>query len=233
MLVSRCLWSAAFTRLPDDLPRPHTKRLAKLKRLNAETLLAAVRRVLPAVSTALFRLRHRPPAEQLANSRANPFPIAVPVLEPSDLHRLNAALGWLGLNSPADARAELDAIPPAQQSHPAVLEARWLLCAHEKTWRDALVVANCELAAAPDDSAGWLHRAYALRRVDGGGLAQAWDALLPAAEKFPTEPVIAYNLSCYACQLQGTGRLPRSGSNAPWPPAAGRSSRKWRWKTTI
>jgi hypothetical protein len=25
---------------------------------------------------------------------------------------------------------------------------------------------------------------------------------LPAAEKFPAEPVIAYNLSCYACQMQ-------------------------------
>ncbi len=50
--------------------------------------------------------------------------------------------------------------------------------------------------------AGWLHRAYALRRVANGGLPQAWDALLPAAEKFPGEPVIAYNLSCYACQMQ-------------------------------
>ena len=134
----------------------------------------------------------------------------VQVLEPGDIHRLNAALGWLGLNSTADARAELDAITPAQQSHPAVLEARWLLCAHEKTWRDALVVADCELASAPDDAAGWLHRAYALRRVAGGGLAQAWDALLPAAEKFPTEPVIAYNLSCYACQLNDLSGL------APW-----------------
>jgi len=55
---------------------------------------------------------------------------------------------------------------------------------------------------APDAAAGWLHRAYALRRVDAGGLAQAWDALLPAADKFPAEPVIAFNLSCYACQLQ-------------------------------
>ena len=124
------------------------------------------------------------------------------MLDLTDIRRLNAALGWLGLGSPPDARAELDAITSTQQTHPAVLEARWLLCAHEKIWRDALVVANSELAVAPDDAAGWLHRAYALRRVEGGGLAQAWDALLPAAEKFPTEPVIAYNLSCYACQLK-------------------------------
>ncbi|MDD5139750.1 MAG: tetratricopeptide repeat protein [Verrucomicrobiales bacterium] len=123
-------------------------------------------------------------------------------LEPTDLHRLNAALGWLGLNSSVDARAELDAIASAQQSHPAVLEAHWLLCAHEKDWRDALAVAERELVSAPESSSGWLHRAYALRRVSDGGLTQAWDALLPAAKKFPTEPVIAYNLSCYACQLQ-------------------------------
>jgi len=125
----------------------------------------------------------------------------VPALEPSDIHRLNAALGWLGLNSPADARAELDAIASVRQAHPAVLETRWLLCAHEKNWSAALAVAERELAAAPEDSAGWLHRAYALRRVDDGGLPQAWAALLPAADKFPAEPVIAYNLACYACQL--------------------------------
>jgi len=122
-------------------------------------------------------------------------------LAPSDIHRLNAALGWLGLNAPADARAELDAIAPAQQSHPAVLETRWLLCAHEENWDDALLVAELEHRAAPDDSAGWLHRAYALRRIENGGLQSAWQALLPAAEKFPSEPVIAYNLACYACQL--------------------------------
>jgi Flp pilus assembly protein TadD len=122
-------------------------------------------------------------------------------LERSDLRLLNAALGWLGLNSPAEARAELDAIAPSKQMHPAVLEARWLLCAHEKNWRDALAVAERELASAPKDASGWLHRAYALRRVDGGGLASAWDALLPVAKQFPKEPVVAFNLACYACQL--------------------------------
>ena len=41
-----------------------------------------------------------------------------------------------------------------------------------------------------------------MRRVPGGGLRQAWEVLLPAADKFPREPVVAYNLSCYACQMQ-------------------------------
>jgi len=122
-------------------------------------------------------------------------------LEPSDIHRLNAALGWLGLHSLADARAELEALGPALQSHPAVLEVRWLLLVQEQNWADALAVAEREVAAAPDQPEGWLHRAYALRRAPGGGLTPAWDALRPAADKFPGEAVIAFNLACYACQM--------------------------------
>lgn len=140
-------------------------------------------------------------AASLANVRNKYFLMPVQDLEIADIHRLNAALGWLGLNSPAEARAELDAIPAALQLHPAMLEARWLLCAHEKNWGDALFVAEQEVTTAPEAVPGWLHRAYALRRVDGGGLAKAWDALLPAAEKFPAEAVVAFNLACYACQL--------------------------------
>lgn len=123
-------------------------------------------------------------------------------LETSDLRHLDAAVGWLGLGCVPEARAELDLISTGRQRHPAVLEARWTLCAHEKRWAEALEIAEAELAAAPDDCAGWLHRAYALRRIPDGGLPRAWDALRPAAEKFPDEPVIAFNLACYACQRQ-------------------------------
>jgi hypothetical protein len=123
-------------------------------------------------------------------------------LAPPDTHHLDAAIGWLGLDCVDDARVELAKIPAGNQNHPDVLEVRWTIFAHEKQWRDALEIAEQELKYAPDESSGWLHRAYTLRRVGGGGLSQAWDALLPAAEKFPAEPVIAYNLSCYACQMQ-------------------------------
>jgi tetratricopeptide (TPR) repeat protein len=123
-------------------------------------------------------------------------------LAPPDSHHLDAAIGWLGLGCANDARDELEKISPACQNHADVLEVRWTLCVHEKRWADALKIAERELKSAPGDAGGWLHRAYALRRADNGGLPQAWDALLPAAEKFPGEPVIAYNLSCYACQMQ-------------------------------
>jgi predicted Zn-dependent protease len=123
-------------------------------------------------------------------------------LGPPDSHHLDAAMGWLGLGNVEEARAELDLIAATHKNHPAVLEARWTICAQEKRWGDALDIALTELATAPEDASGWLHRAYALRRVPKGGLSRAWEALLPAAEKFPREPVIAYNLSCYACQMQ-------------------------------
>jgi tetratricopeptide (TPR) repeat protein len=123
-------------------------------------------------------------------------------LEPPDSHHLDAAVGWLGLGCAADARDELKQISAGNQNHPDVLEARWTQCVHEKNWRDALAIAERELQSTPADAGGWLHRAYALRRVSDGGLPRAWAALLPAAAKFPTEPVIAYNLSCYACQLR-------------------------------
>jgi len=123
-------------------------------------------------------------------------------IEPPDSHHLDAAIGWLGLGCAGDARTELAKISAENQTHPDVLEVHWTICAREKQWRIALNIADQELKIAPGESAGWLHRAYALRRVNDGGLSQAWDALLPAADKFPAEPVIAYNLSCYACQMQ-------------------------------
>jgi hypothetical protein len=83
-----------------------------------------------------------------------------------------------------------------------VLEVRWLVCAEEGHWEGGLQTARDLLHRDPDRASGWLHQAYALRRARGGGLQQAWDALLPAADKFPDEPTIPYNLACYACQMQ-------------------------------
>jgi tetratricopeptide (TPR) repeat protein len=125
----------------------------------------------------------------------------VHLLEPPDTHCLSAAIGWLELGNPAEARAELDKVSSAYQRHPDVLEVRWMLCAEQRDWPAALSAARAILQAAPDRSSGWLHQAYALRRVSDGGVEKAWDALLPAFEKFPKEPVIAYNLACYGCQM--------------------------------
>jgi predicted Zn-dependent protease len=123
-------------------------------------------------------------------------------LEPPDIHWFSSAIGWLELGNPAEARAELAQVSPAQQEHPDVLEVRWSIAAEEKRWDEALQIAQALLRRAPERSSGWLHQAYALRRAPHGSLRKAWDALLPASDKFPKEPTIPFNLSCYACQLR-------------------------------
>jgi predicted Zn-dependent protease len=123
-------------------------------------------------------------------------------LEPPDTHYFTAAVGWVELGNPAEARTELAHISAAQQEHPDVLELRWSIAASEKQWAEALQIAQVLVRRAPKRSSGWLHQAYALRRVPNGGIQQAWEALLPASDKFPKEVTIPFNLSCYACQLQ-------------------------------
>jgi len=126
-------------------------------------------------------------------------------LQPPDTHALSAALGWLELGNSRESLAELDGISAASQSHPGVLEVRWVVLAELKDWAAAERVAARLIEVVPENVTGWLHRAYALRRMPGGGLSPAWAALLPAAEKFPEQPLVAFNLACYACQL---GDLP-------------------------
>jgi len=122
-------------------------------------------------------------------------------LGPPDAHFLSAAIGWIELGVLQEAKVDLERIAPALRRHPDVLEVCWMLHAQEKDWQEGLAAARALIEVAPHRSSGWLHRAYALRRVHGGGLRAAWDALQPVSEKFPKESTIPYNLACYACQL--------------------------------
>lgn len=123
------------------------------------------------------------------------------ILEPPDTHHLSAALGWAELGNCEEARVELAKVQPGLSGHPTVLEVTWSIHAAQKDWAGALRVAEQLVQAAPDQANGWLHRAYAMRRTPDGGLKAAWDALLPAVDRFPQEATIPYNLACYACQL--------------------------------
>jgi len=120
---------------------------------------------------------------------------------PPDTHHLSAAIGWMELGNLAEARAELAKVAPEVAKHPTVLEVNWAVQAAGQDWPQALTTAEELVQKAGDRASGWLHRAYALRRVPGGGIEAAWKALLPAVDRFPEEPTIPYNLACYACQL--------------------------------
>lgn len=116
-------------------------------------------------------------------------------------HQLNAVLGWLELGNVKEAREELDRIGAEVQERPDLLEVRWILDARQEDWPAALRTAERLQRVAPENSAGWLHRAYALRRVPEGSVEKSAEVLRPALEKFPEEPTIPYNLACYECVL--------------------------------
>lgn len=117
------------------------------------------------------------------------------------VHSLSAVIGWLELGNPKEARAELESLDPKYRDDFDVLDINWLLYARDCNWAEALRVAERLIDLHPDDPAGWLHRAFSVRRVPEGGLQRAAELLRPAFEKFPKEPTIPFNLACYACQL--------------------------------
>ena len=116
-----------------------------------------------------------------------------------DRHLVNAAIGWLELHAPAEARAELEALSPAHAFHPDTLAAWWRVHAAEQRWDEALRVAELEVMSAPEAMSGWVDRSYSLHELQR--TAEARDALLPAVKKFPEASLIPYNLACYACRL--------------------------------
>ena len=122
-------------------------------------------------------------------------------LDFTSAHQLNAVLGWLELGNFREAREELNRMGRKEQDRADLLEVRWILDARQEDWPAALKTAERLLEIAPENSTGWLHRAYALRRVPDGTLAKAAAVLTQAVEKFPEEPTIPYNLACYECVL--------------------------------
>jgi hypothetical protein len=122
-------------------------------------------------------------------------------LQPPDTHHVSAALGWLELGNRPESKVELARVHPEWRDHADVQEVWWMIHAEEQDWHGGLAASRKILQSDPGRVTGWLHQAYALRRVRGGGLESAWAALLPATKLFPKEATIPYNLACYACQL--------------------------------
>jgi len=121
------------------------------------------------------------------------------MLEPPDTHYLRAAEGWLLLGCVTEAQEELQHISLQGRFHPRVLLARWEVSARKQHWELAYVLAQGLVVLAPQEPAGWINRSIALHAMKR--TPEAWYNLLPAAEKFPQNVVVAYNLACYASQL--------------------------------
>jgi tetratricopeptide (TPR) repeat protein len=124
------------------------------------------------------------------------------LLETEDRFHLNAASGWLGLGDIDSAEDEQKQISPSMRAHPEVLLSRSEICFAAKKWEALLPLAEILLQQLPELDMIWLNRSYALHELKR--TQAAFDQLLPAAQKFPRQWLIRYNLACYCAQL---GRL--------------------------
>ena len=122
-------------------------------------------------------------------------------LEPPDSHHLSAAEGWLGLGNWKEAVEELKLIPPEQRAHPDALVVTREIFTQAGKWDMAAETAGAVAILKPEEPHSWIALAYATRRKAGGGLEAAKKILTKAQKEFPQEPLIAYNLACYECQL--------------------------------
>lgn len=126
-------------------------------------------------------------------------------LGPRNIRHLEEVCGWLWLGNATEAAAELDRISPELRDHPCVLLGRIEIARLLKDWPAAESVALRLSDLHPDVPDGWINLAYARRRIPGGGVKSAYDTLVPMGDEFPEEPMVPFNLACYACQLNELG----------------------------
>ena len=123
------------------------------------------------------------------------------MFKPPDTFHLAAAVGWLELGNPVEAMADLEKISPPQRGSPEVLSVRLSIYQTQNRWQEADVIARVLIEARPVEPAYWTALAYAVRRKPGGSIVEAKEILRKAAELFPRESLIFYNLACYEAQL--------------------------------
>jgi len=114
-------------------------------------------------------------------------------------HQLRAAQGYLELGDPDSAWEELELIPAEDRAHPIVLRMRGYIYRDKGKWMEMAEIARHLTQIETQEPEHWTNRAWAERRHIG--LKTAEETLRLARELFPKEPLIHYNLACYAAQL--------------------------------
>ncbi|MEP4077873.1 MAG: hypothetical protein ABJO14_08670 [Haloferula sp.] len=92
-----------------------------------------------------------------------------------------------------EAQEELDAI---DQSLDVVEILRCDLFSRQSKWAELKELAERLARSSPEGSQWWISWAYAVRRLES--VEDAREILIEARETHPTEPIIVYNLACYA-----------------------------------
>jgi Flp pilus assembly protein TadD len=115
-----------------------------------------------------------------------------------DFRRAECAVGYANLGMFSDALEELETLSPAMSSDPGVQEFKLRLLERSSRWQEAAGLAARLASAHPNEPRWFIAWAFAKRRSDS--IETASKILTDAASLHPKDPLIQFNLGCYAAQ---------------------------------
>ena len=122
--------------------------------------------------------------------------------------RLTSASGYFELGMYQAAYDELDDLPADAKASLEVLEFRVEILHKMNAWDLSREVSRFLRSTSPENSQYVIWEAYAARRISG--IEAAEKVLLDAMDDHKGEPIIHYNLACYAAQL---GKITEAGAH--------------------
>jgi predicted Zn-dependent protease len=117
--------------------------------------------------------------------------------------RLSHARGYLALGLLEEAAEELEFLSPEEASTLEALALRAELLQCQEQWLLLQPLAASLVKQQPGEAGWWIMWAYATRRAES--LAAAESILRDAEVQHAKEPMIQFNLGCYACQRGDLG----------------------------
>lgn len=112
---------------------------------------------------------------------------------------LLAAQGYIELEMPQDALAELASLPAVERDREEVLQLRLFIFMRGRAWTEALEVCEKLRELFPECSTGFIHGAFCLHEL--GRTAEAKQVLLAGPPDLSKEATFHYNLGCYDAVL--------------------------------
>ena len=115
-----------------------------------------------------------------------------------DFRHAECAVGYANLGMVNDALDELEHLSPSMAADGGVMEFKLRLLERGQKWSDAASLAAKVASSHPNEARWFVAWAFAKRRSDS--IETASKILSEAASLHPKDPLIQFNLGCYAAQ---------------------------------
>jgi tetratricopeptide (TPR) repeat protein len=112
---------------------------------------------------------------------------------------LLAAQGYLELDMPVEALAELDSLPADDRDVESALQLRLFIAMKSQEWDESLRICERLRNLYPEAVSGYIHGAFCLH--ERGSTKAALHLLLSGPPSLGREATYFYNLACYSAVL--------------------------------